>query len=1352
MSKSPTAERSNLGQVTYYNQILDKKGTKKILSWFLDQYGPTRTSQFLEELKSVGFHFATLAGISLGFDDLKIPQKKIPLLQTAEQQIQACEQRFQQGKLTAVERYQKVITLWTTASENLKDEVIHSFQSTDLFNPLYMMAFSGARGNISQVRQLVGMRGLMSDSGGGIIDFPIRRNFREGLTVTEYAISCYGARKGLIDTALRTADSGYLTRRLVDVAHGIMIGRIECGTDEGFEIAPLRVSKAETGFGKSGVLLSLEKRILGRVLAQDVCLSETELAKKNQEITPVLAHMICAKRSTDPCPAKLGLLGMAQHSLLIRSPLTCKHFQNFREDICQLCYGWSLSQGRLVSLGEAVGILAAQSIGEPGTQLTMRTFHTGGIFSTDVDAKIFAPHAGRVFYGSRCVKYPAELDHVDGKADAVVPAKLIHKGKKIRTLDGETGFFLFEPLQLKIQALGSEKSAELTESIFFLPAQSIVFVYPGQKVKKNTLCAEISYFQQSDPSAVRTESKFAQTQVSTNEIGNVLTQFTLDTKQQAILEPDESTALASTQLTLETKLGATRSMRSANSVGAELTSTQGFISELDIFLDSEASEDEKQFPRGPSIREQVPENEGENLSELASAELASAELSDTIQTKKVLSDIEGQIYFSHRQASSLWVLSGSKTQSRGPVQTGDFFSSQSKSILYPSAKLRDMTELMMVNFVDRSAEHAKLVLLKPQQKQNFSSHEFTGLRKIVPWSMNFAEINQNSPLSASMKLTPSCNQRSELHQHGQGPSVNAVDDKLTSWWIFSVSNKEFQENSEQNLTQPPGSSIFLFSDSNRESEDSKPALASTQLTLKLTQLWSNFLCFSQRKGFQTSKNRFRAQKNFKIQPPHEFQWCKQEKLKIFQKRFAAIPPTSWAKLPKNGTGHKNTKTFDPSQLTQVTAEHQKRKYFGEFRSRHAPQGPEFENSWSQTFDDGGRSGSLSIAEGVTLEKNHLRKIQNAVKQFSSPISLVQIGQFLPATKNFRSTADEDQVPSSAGPALRMTTKLHNEVDLSQNLDTSVHLVMEASSKYCKTASTNVNSTEGSAKLRTDPSAGFQTFRRVHPYLISKHSHIHVHDGEIVSSRQLLFELFFEQSKTGDIVQGLPKIEQLFEARRTSLHVQETIHKKLKQKYLELSKLHTCFEATFQSIRYIQRILIDEIQTVYQSQGVDIADKHLEIIVRQMTSKVVLHETKHTSFFPGDVVDFYKLTHLAQGRDSPMPASTCSSSVSSEAGSGYLTHGMPSRPSFAGHGSNKVDIMASEIMEPFVLGITKVAFLTESFISAASFQEAKRVLMDAALESRVDFLYGLKENVIVGRFIRAGTGFQVDVFPSSTQPK
>ena len=1261
-------QTSNLGQVTYYNQILDKKGTKKILSWFLDQYGPTRTSQFLEELKSVGFHFATLAGISLGFDDLKIPQKKVTLLQTAEEQIQACEQRFQQGKLTAVERYQKVIILWTTASENLKDEVIQSFQSTDLFNPLYMMAFSGARGNISQVRQLVGMRGLMSDSGGGIIDFPIRRNFREGLTVTEYAISCYGARKGLIDTALRTADSGYLTRRLVDVAHGIMIGRVECGTDESFEIAPLRVSKAETGFGKSGILLSLEKRILGRVLAQDVRLSEAEeFAKKNQEITPVLAHMICAKGS------------LAQHSLLIRSPLTCKHFQNFREDICQLCYGWSLSQGRLVSLGEAVGILAAQSIGEPGTQLTMRTFHTGGIFSTDVDAKIFAPHAGRVFYGST-----AEGGYLSS-------AELPHKGKKIRTLDGETGFFLFEPLQLKIQALETAELARSVESIFFLPAQSIVFVYPGQKVKKNTLCAEISYFQQSDPSILLKRSAQQEPNLAQDEAASGF-QPKPDSLRGLLHQKDSGPDIYLKKNKPEPRgrghespqLTQTRDGVKVSRADQKVEQTQVFISELDIFFaspDVRDSEDEKEAPGDGFIRERAPENEDENLSELTSSmQLPQTELSDTIQTKKVLSDIEGQIYFSDRQAGSMWVLSGSKTQFRGPVQTGDFFSSQSRS----------------------SLDQSNFAQVQLQQRQKLSSrcvnraYEFTRLRKILPWTLNFTDENQSPPLLGNgiAALRASCHQGSELNQ--------------LCWWIFSLSftavtlspqltqNKEFQDNSKSaQLTQFPVSSIFLFSDSSRNFEDSKHPQFCFSSAESL-----NFLCFSQRRGSQTSKNRIRAQEKFKL--PHQSNWCKQEKLKIFQKRLVAISFTqnqAWQKNTKiflNSSAHPSAevrhstgrdsasgagRNLKPSAADQPEEDpsYQKRKCFGEFRSWHPSRGPQVENSWLQSFDDCMASGAERA--GLTLEKNDLRKIQptllaqtSSASPSPSPTStsealLAQIGQFLPARKNFKNT----------------------------NLDTSVHLVMEASSKYCQTGS------------------GSQTFRRVHPYLISKHSHIHVHDGEIVSSRQLLFELFFEQSKTGDIVQGLPKIEQLFEARRTSLHVQETIHKKLKQKYLELSKLHTSFEATFQSIRYIQRILIDEIQTVYQSQGVDIADKHLEIIVRQMTSKVVLHETKHTSFFSGDVVDFYKLIN-------------CFST----------SQGSPSAP--------PKDI-TSEIMEPFVLGITKVAFLTESFISAASFQEAKRVLMDAALESRVDFLYGLKENVIVGRFIRAGTGFQVDVFPS-----
>jgi DNA-directed RNA polymerase subunit beta' len=249
----------------FLNQTLDKNTTKKLLSWFLDNYSELRLAYFLDEMKSVGFHFATKAGFSLGFDDLRIPDGKERVLKQAELETFECENDFTHAKINSATRYQRLMAVWASASESLKDEVTEYFEETDFLNPLYMMAFSGARGNISQVRQLIGMRGLMSDSSGGVIDFPIRSNFREGLSVTEYAISCYGARKGLIDTALRTADSGYLTRRLVDVAQKLVIGRTDCGTNEYFLMHDLR---NEERCDPEALLIPAEDRVLGRLLGE----------------------------------------------------------------------------------------------------------------------------------------------------------------------------------------------------------------------------------------------------------------------------------------------------------------------------------------------------------------------------------------------------------------------------------------------------------------------------------------------------------------------------------------------------------------------------------------------------------------------------------------------------------------------------------------------------------------------------------------------------------------------------------------------------------------------------------------------------------------------------------------------------------------------------------------------------------------------------------------------------------------------------------------------------------------------------------------------------------------------------
>ncbi len=356
--------RKNLELPLFFDRCFDKNRIKTFIGWLLANFGENATVYIVEKLKNLGFYFATEAGISLSIDDLQVPSNKNWLLSQAEKDIKRNDNNFQCGNLTPVEQSQQLLDRWHRTSETLRESVIQSFRLTNTLNPVYMMAFSGARGNISQVRQLVGMRGLMADPQGQIISFPIRSNFREGLTLTEYVISCYGARKGVVDTALRTADSGYLTRRLVDVSQHVVVWTFDCKTDAGIHLTEMKEGKK--------IILSLKKRILGRVLAQEI----PTIAFRNQQISAQLAQQI---------------VSLKEH-VLVRSPLSC----SVPNSVCQLCYGWSLSRGRIVSLGEAVGVIAAQSIGEPGTQLTMRTFHTGGVFSGDVIDEIRAPHDGVV--------------------------------------------------------------------------------------------------------------------------------------------------------------------------------------------------------------------------------------------------------------------------------------------------------------------------------------------------------------------------------------------------------------------------------------------------------------------------------------------------------------------------------------------------------------------------------------------------------------------------------------------------------------------------------------------------------------------------------------------------------------------------------------------------------------------------------------------------------------------------------------------------------------------------------------------------------------------------------------------
>ena len=350
------------------NKVMKKSELANLVDYCYRYGGDKKTVLLSDRLKGLGYRFATMAGISISIDDMLIPSNKAALLREAEKEIEKVQDQYTEGLITDGERYNKVIDIWAQVTEKIADGMLKELgsetiespegkkETTQSFNPIFMMADSGARGSAQQVRQLAGMRGLMAKPSGEIIETPITANFREGLTVLQYFISTHGARKGLADTALKTANSGYLTRRLVDVAQDVVITDHDCGTMDGIDVTSL-VEGGE-------IIESMKERILGRVALEDIVdpFTRDVIVKANDEIEETLAE-------------KIDDSGIEK--VKIRSVLSCKS----KWGVCALCYGRDLARGRLVNVGEAIGIIAAQSIGEPGTQLTMRTFHIGGTAS-----------------------------------------------------------------------------------------------------------------------------------------------------------------------------------------------------------------------------------------------------------------------------------------------------------------------------------------------------------------------------------------------------------------------------------------------------------------------------------------------------------------------------------------------------------------------------------------------------------------------------------------------------------------------------------------------------------------------------------------------------------------------------------------------------------------------------------------------------------------------------------------------------------------------------------------------------------------------------------------------------------
>lgn len=830
------------------NKTFDKNEIKKLIEWFLSNYGTIRTNKLLDKLKTLGFKYTTLAGISIGIEDLNIPATRTNLFKNAENDLKKSQKLFKQGEITSAENSEKITKLWNITNEILKKELTKNFREKDLLNPVYIMTFSGARGNISQIRQLIGMRGLMSDSKGEIINLPIKSNLKEGLKITEYFISCYGARKGLVDTALKTANSGYLTRRLIYVTQNQIIQQSNCGTKNGFAI---KIKKGNAFFN------SIKDKIVGKVLAKDIRnKSRKEVsASSGQDICKYLAKKIINSKD-------IG-------KIYVKSPLLCE----LNRGICQLCYGWNLGSGRMVELGETVGIIAAQSIGEPGTQLTMRTFHTGGVFAGEVEETITAPHEGIIHYDTR------------------------KDGKIIKTKHGEKAFLTLKEKTIKIL------KNKANTSIIKVPKNSIIFVKPKKKVSFRQIITEIEDYQ---------KLKYKNIKDSTEII---------------------------------TKISG------------------------EIYFDKIISKKKKQAPK-------------------------------------------------NNQNGLIWILSGNI-----------------------------LTNSLIVNN------------LKNQQ------------------------INK--------------------------------------------SNKQFQNNHH----------LILKKNTNK---------------------------------------------------------------KLFQKKKIKL-----SKMNLNQTANFN-------KINENTK-----------------QGKEYR-----------------IYRKITKNKKVLISKYKAEIYFKLKREKLQIGQFLLENKSIQK--EKQNKHNSQVIQIRKNTIL---------------------------------------------------IRKANNHLSYKDSKINIKNNDVIKKGSVIFQSLHEKQKTEDIVQGLPKVEQLLEGKTTS-NLKDTPSWILKRIFNKISSKKDNKKAARKSIEKIQKILVKRIQSVYESQGVKIADKHMEIIVKQMTSKVIIRNPGESKIITGELIEINKIEKIND------------------------------------------NIEQKAIYEPLLLGISKVSLSNQSFISEASFQETTRVLARSAIEGRIDWLYGLKENIVLGNLIPAGTGFKL----------
>ncbi len=1219
----------------FRNRIVDKKGLKQLVAWAYKTHGTAATAAMADNLKDLGFRYATQAAVSISVDDLKVPQAKQDLLGQAEEQITATEECYRLGEITEVERHTKVIDTWTETNERLVDAVKKNFNQNDPLNSVWMMANSGARGNMSQVRQLVGMRGLMANPQGEIIDLPIRTNFREGLTVTEYVISSYGARKGLVDTALRTADSGYLTRRLVDVSQDVIVREEDCGTTRA-----IAVKVEDGGFGN---------RLVGRLTAEQILDGEAQVvAERDQEIDPLLSKRI----------EKAGI-----KQVMVRSPLTCEATRS----VCRKCYGWALAHNELVDLGEAVGIIAAQSIGEPGTQLTMRTFHTGGV-STAETGVVRSTVAGKVEFGPKArvrgYRTPHGVEAQQAEVDFTLTIKPSAKGRaqKIEITNGSL-LFVEDTQEIEVDKTVAQIAAGAVKKSVEKATKDVICDLAGQvRYEKAIQPREVTDRQ---GNITLKAQRLGRLWVLAGDVYNlppnaqpVVNGNVKVTEGQVLAEASQASEYGG-EVRLRDSIGDSREV--------QIVTTSMTLKDFKLLGESTHSGEIWHLEAKDGTRYRlntIPGSKigsGEVVAELADDRFRTqtgglAKFAPGLSIKKARSAKNG--FEVSKGGSLLWI----------PQETHEINKDISLLMIKDGQWIEAGTEVVKDIFSQTSG------IVTVTQKNDI-------LREIIVRSGNFHLCSENKALDRF---------------GGDGQMVNPGE-------TIAKGIKADAMAFVQAVDTPEGTGLLLrpVEEYTIPDEAQLPELAH----VKQTKGPSLGLKATQRLAFKDGEL---------IKSVEGVELLKTQ---LSLETFETTPQMT---VDVEAIPDKRAKTIERLRLVILESILVRRDTMSD--SSHGSTHTELQVEDNQFV----KAGDVVATTQILCKQEGVAQLPES--QQGEPVRRLIVER----------EEDTTVLPINGTPLVKVGQRVVDG-----------DLLAKGEPVECCGEVESVDTKNG-VKLRLG-----------RPYMVSPDSVLHVRDGDLVQRGDGLALLVFERQKTGDIVQGLPRIEELLEARRpresavlckkpgvveikqeeddemttvTVIEGDDAIgeypillgrnamvsngqqvkagelltdgpinpHELLDCFFSDLRDRKPLMEAAQEAIAKLQHRLVNEVQNVYKSQGVAIDDKHIEVIVRQMTSKVRIEDAGDTTLLPGELIELRQVedTNEAMG----------------------ITGGAPAE------------------FTPVLLGITKASLNTDSFISAASFQETTRVLTEAAIEGKSDWLRGLKENVIIGRLIPAGTGF------------